>query len=333
MKLKSPIRLGIICFFTQLLFSHPGLAQHRQKDELSLLFVGDVVLDGQAGKQIENGKDPFAGVANLFSQADIRIANLECVVATTGTALDKNFTFRAHPRTIPILAKYVDAVSIANNHSGDFGPSAFAEMLGLLKQQQLPYFGGGYTLKQAHEPHIIHKNGYRIALLGYNEFMPRSFEASHELAGTAWSEDEQVIADIQAARLVHRADLVIPFMHWGWENEMKAGPRQRELARKMIDAGADAVIGGHPHVIQDTEEYKGKPIIYSLGNFMIDLKDNPAQARGWALRLHIKAKTVQAWDTQVVNLDELGLPQTSTESSACWNQKTGLSNNCKPIAP
>ena len=304
-----------------------------KKEQLTLLFAGDIVLDGQAGKRIAEGGDPFAGVQKIFAQADLRIANLECVVATGGDAVDKNFTFRAHPKTIPVLRKHIDAISIANNHSGDFGPRAFSEMLELLKQQQLPYFGGGHNLKEAHAPLIIEKHGYRIALLGYNEFMPRSFEATHDKAGTAWSEDEHVVADIKAARQIHRADFVIPFMHWGWENEMKAGPRQRELARKMIDAGADAVIGGHPHVIQDTEEYKGKPIIYSLGNFMIDLMDNPAQARGWALRLHLKPEGVQAWDTQIVDLDELGLPHASKELSACWNRQTGLKNDCKPIAP
>ncbi|MBC3882315.1 CapA family protein [Undibacterium sp. LX40W] len=333
MKITTKISIGIICLLAQLAVTYESNAQQSKKGELTLLFAGDIVLDGQAGKRIEEGKDPFDGVRRIFAQADVRVANLECVIATTGDAADKNFTFRAHPRTIAVLGKYVDAVSIANNHSGDFGPEAFAEMLGLLKQSQLPYFGGGYNLKQAHEPLIINKHGYRIALLGYNEFMPRSFEATYDQAGIAWSEDEHVIADIRAARKIHRADFVIPFMHWGWENEMKAGPRQRELARKMIDAGADAVIGGHPHVIQDTEEYKGKPIIYSLGNFMIDLMDNPAQARGWALRLHLKANGVQAWDTQVVNLDELGLPQASNEASACWSRQAGLKSDCKPIAP
>lgn len=331
MKFKTTFYLSTVLILAQALLIPSSYAQGKQKETISLLFVGDVVLDGPAGKRIEDGGDPFLGVSKLFKQADIRIANLECVIANLGEAADKNFTFRAHPRTIPVLAKYVDAISIANNHSGDFGPKAFSEMLDLLNQQKLAYFGGGHNLKQAHTPLIISKHGYRIALLGYNEFMPRSFEASHELAGTAWSEDEHVIADIKAAKQVYGADFVIPFMHWGWENEMKAGPRQRQLARIMIDAGADAVIGGHPHVIQDTEEYKGKPIIYSLGNFMIELMDNPAQSRGWALRLQLNRDGVSAWDTQVVNLDELGLPHTSAELSACWDKQKGLKKDCRPI--
>ncbi|WMW79168.1 CapA family protein [Undibacterium cyanobacteriorum] len=305
--------------------------QIKSEKSLSLVFVGDIVLDGKAGEHIQRGADPFKGVKRIFESADLRIANLECVVALQGEVVDKNFNFRAHPRTLPYLAKYVDAVSIANNHSGDFGPKAFSEMLTHLQQHQIGFFGGGNDLQQAHKPFIIEKNGYRIALLGYNEFMPRSFEATAKDAGVAWSEDEQVAADIRDARSVYSADIVIPFMHWGWENELRSGPRQRALARKMIDAGADAVIGGHPHVIQDTEEYKGKPIIYSLGNFMIDAMDNANQARGWAVRLELKGTSVQRWQTQLIQLDEEGIPNSTDELSACWSKEKGLQTQCKPF--
>ena len=88
-------------------------------------------------------------------------------------------------------------------------------MLGLLKAAGLGQFGGGYNLREAHTPLVIERKGIRIALLGYNEFMPRSFEADFDAPGSAWSEDEQVVADIRAARSVHRADLVIAVMHWG----------------------------------------------------------------------------------------------------------------------
>ena len=113
------------------------------------------------------------------------------------------------------------------------------------------------------------KNGLRIAILGYNEYKPRSFEAGPNWPGVAWSEDSHVLRDIAAARAAG-ADIVIPFMHWGWERERQPSARQRRLARLMIDAGADAVVGGHPHVTQGDESYAGKPIIYSLGNFVFD---------------------------------------------------------------
>jgi len=302
----------------------------QRSKQVSILFVGDVVLDDLPGKAIERGEDPFAAFEKIFASADIRIANLECVVATTGKAAEKNFTFRAHPRVIPVLKKHFDALSLANNHSGDYGPTAFSEMLALLKEQKLAHFGGGNNLSEAHRPHIIEKNGMRIALLGYNEFMPRSFEANIHKAGVAWSEDEQVVIDIKAARQQYKADIVIPFMHWGWENEMTANQRQRQLARVMIDAGADAVIGGHPHVIQDTESYKGKPIIYSIGNFMMDALDNEAQTLGWAVRLHIDQNGVKAWDTSIAKINPKGTPAPqSNTNSPCWNKTTGLKTSCE----
>ncbi|MFC0350861.1 CapA family protein [Undibacterium danionis] len=302
----------------------------QRSKQVSILFVGDVVLDDLPGKAIEQGEDPFAAFEKIFASADIRIANLECVVATTGKAAEKNFTFRAHPRVIPVLKKHFDAISLANNHSGDYGPTAFSEMLALLKEQKMAYFGGGNNLSEAHRPHIIEKNGMRIALLGYNEFMPRSFEANIHKAGVAWSEDEQVVRDINAARQQYKADIVIPFMHWGWENEMTANQRQRQLARIMIDAGADAVIGGHPHVIQDTETYKGKPIIYSIGNFMMDALDNEAQTLGWAVRLHLDQNGVKAWDTSIAKINPEGTPAPqSNTNSPCWNKTTGLKTSCE----
>ncbi|MFA9275391.1 MAG: CapA family protein [Candidatus Aquirickettsiella gammari] len=328
----------LICsLFFSLLFTTTIFAQHApikptdvSSKRVSILFVGDMVLADLPGKTIEQGENPYAAFKDIFASADLRVGNLECVIATTGKAAEKNFTFRAHPRVIPLLKQHFDAISLANNHSGDYGPEAFGEMLSLLKTQDLAYFGGGNNLSEAHRPHIIEKNGLKIALLGYDEFMPRSFEANTNKAGVAWSEDEQVVRDIINARKIYHADIVIPFMHWGWENEMTANKRQRQLARIMIDAGADAVIGSHPHVIQDTETYKGKPIIYSLGNFMMDALDNEAQTLGWALRLHLDQNGAQAWDTRMAKIDPQGTPTPLPDAkSPCWNKKNGEIKFCK----
>ncbi len=301
-----------------------------QTAPVTLVFAGDIVLDDDAGRMIERGQDPFAGFATLFKNADIRLGNLECVVATTGSAGDKNYTFRAHPRALPVLKRHFDAMALANNHSGDYGREAFAEMLGLMRQARLDYFGGGHTLQEAHTPLIIERKGLRIALLGYNEFMPRSFEADFDAPGSAWSEDEQVVADIRAARSVHQADLVIPVMHWGWENEQLANTRQRQLARRMVDAGADAVIGGHPHVTQDIEHYRGKPIVYSVGNFVMKETDNANQRVGWVLRLRLDAAGVQAFDTRVARIDLQGIPTPDpSTASPCWQRGDSAVGQCR----
>ena len=321
------LRLGIQLCMAVCLWLGSSFSAYAAK-EVSLVFAGDTVLDDTAGKIIEQGGDPFSDFADYFAGADIRITNLECVVSTRGQANDKMYTFQAHPRVIPVLQKHFDAVTLANNHSGDFGPDAFAQMLSLLKEARLAQVGGGMNLKQAHTPLVFTRNGWRIAVLSYNEFHPRSFEAGFDIPGVAWSEDQQVVEDIQTARRIHHADLVIPVMHWGWENERTANPRQRQLAKLMIDAGADAVIGGHPHVTQDVSVYKGRPIIYSVGNFVMKETDNAFQRQAWVLKMYLDKRGVTRFETLPVKINMEGIPSIDrTAPSPCWqrgDKSTGL---------
>ena len=276
---------------------------------VSVVVVGDIMLEGGPMRAMQKGQDPFASFAPLFKSADVRVGNLECVVAKVGSVEpEKPNTFRVPPSTLKYVRKHFDAVGLANNHSGDFGPKAFTQMVGLLKREGLGYYGGGLNLSEAHTPWVVERKGVRIAFLGYNEFQPRNFEADHDRAGIAWSEDEQVVLDIATARTQWRADVVIPIMHWGWE-EAKANPRQRALARRMIDAGADAVIGGHPHQVQDTDVYKGKPIFYSLGNFVFEGFTDKVNNIGWALRMEVSKTGVTSWQLHTAHIDEQGLPR------------------------
>ena len=298
---------------------------------VAVAFVGDVMLDDTPGKVIRQGRDPLAPFAAILDSADLRIANLECVVARGGRAeADKPYTFRAPPRVLQLVKRHFDAVGLANNHSGDFGPAAFGEMLGHLERAGLGYFGGGRTLADAHRPLIVERKGLRIALLGYNEFFPRSFEAGHNQPGIAWSEDEQVLLDIRQARERDRADLVIPVMHWGWEHETRASERQKALARRMIDAGADAVVGGHPHVTQEIEIYRGKPVIYSLGNFVFDGFDDPLNNTGWLLRLELDKAGVVSSRIVVAKIDREGTPHLAPQAaSACWERGQAAPVDCR----
>lgn len=290
-----------------------ALAPAAPAESLSLIFAGDVMLDDGPGRVVADGRDPLAAVAPLLAGADYRIANLECPVATAGAPLDnKIYSFRAHPRVLSVLQGRFDAVSLANNHSGDYGPAAFTETMALLDGAGIRRFGGGRNLVEAHAPLWIERKGLRIAVLGYNEFKPRVFEAGADHPGIAWSEDSHVIADIRAARKAG-ADLVIPLMHWGWEREPEPSARQRALARRMIDAGAAAVVGGHPHVTQGAELYRGKPIIYSLGNFVFDgFDDVPAGRVGWLLRLELDRRGVAEWRTFEARMDGEGVPSPAT---------------------
>lgn len=274
---------------------------------VTFLYAGDIMLADGPGRAIARGVDPFAEFASIFQECDVVVGNLECVIATTGTAVKKPWTFRADVKTIPLLTKYFHAVSLANNHTGDFGHDAFLEQISLLSGK-LPAFGGGKDLADARKPVIIERKGIRFALLGYNEFKPRSFAATETTPGVAWSIDEHVLEDIRLARTQYKADLVIPYMHWGFEYEPGANKRQSELARRMIDAGADIVLGAHPHVTQGYDVYNNKLILYSLGNFVFDGFSEPAAKQGWLVKLQFKKTGLQSWNTIVAKIDDEGVP-------------------------
>lgn len=324
--LRAIVWIGIVTIVSGMKSASAQIAE----PSVSIAFVGDIMLAETPGKVVKSGRDPFAPFSAVLNAADIRIGNLECVVATKGAPQpDKPFTFRANPRTLRVLKHHFDAVGLANNHSGDYGPIAFAEMLDLLDSHGIGYFGGGRNLQQAHQPLIVERNGLRVALLGYDEFMPRSFEADVDKPGIAWSEDEQVRLDIGRARTIFHADLVIPVMHWGWEDEPNASDRQRQLARTMIDAGADAVVGGHPHVTQNVEQYRGKPIIYSLGNFLFNGFTEQVNITGWLLRLELDRKGARAWRTVTAHIDHEGIPHPAMEGKElCWKRGEENATDC-----
>ena len=275
-----------------------------------MIFVGDIMVahDEEPGKLIERGIDPFEPCAGLLKDADISIGNLECVVAAKGVRVKKPYNFRADPRCIPLLKRHFTAFTVANNHSGDFGKAAFVEQCERLEAAHIPYFGGGRNKADAHKPLVIDRHGVRIAMLGYCEVYLKSFQAEENVPGVAWSEhDDEVLADIRAARKQYKADVVIPFMHWGDENEPPSD-REKTFARKMIDAGADVVIGTHPHVTQGAEYYKDHLIVYSLGNFLFNGFKQPDNLTGWAFKLTVNKKGMVAWKTVVLRLDEHGVP-------------------------
>ena len=202
----------------------------------------------------------------------------------------------------------IEIESLANNHTGDYGPEALSNMLDLLDYAGIKYFGAGKEIRSAHEPIIFDVRGKRIAVLGFDIFLPRSFEALDDRPGTAWGEPDYISADIKRAKEFYHADIVIAYPHWGWEGEKVASANQVQLARLMIDSGADAVVGGHPRVTQNIENYKDKPIFYSLGNFVFDSFDTVDTTTGWALELTINQDSKIIWQVYEAKLDKNGIP-------------------------
>jgi poly-gamma-glutamate capsule biosynthesis protein CapA/YwtB (metallophosphatase superfamily) len=289
------------------LIAQPANVAHAEEQPVKIAFVGDVMLDGGPGHVITNGGDPFAGVAAVLRDADLTIANLECAIVKKGSALDKGFTFRGPERALPLLKKYFSAVSLANNHSGDWGKEGFASELELLRENKLPYFGGGSNARAARQPLVLTAGGKRVAFLGYNDFPPRAFAAGPNTPGTAWLIEKDVVRAIKAAR--KQADLVILFLHWGDDLLPAETPDQVQLAHHLIDAGADAVIGGHAHLTQGIEWYKDHPIVYSLGNFVFDyFPGDPPVWKGWIVKLTFGKSGRPQLEHVDVELDPAGVP-------------------------
>jgi sulfatase modifying factor 1 len=275
---------------------------------VSLIFVGDIMLDGGPGHVVASGKDPFEHCTALLRDADFTIGNLECVLGRGGEQILKAYSFRAASDSPRSLKKHFSALSVANNHSGDFGPEGMAEQLRILEEERIPYFGGGRTLAAARKPLILEKNGLKIALLGYNAFRPENYAATDAAAGNAPMYADLVLEDIREAK--KQADIVLPYVHWGPELTAEPRPSQAAFARQMIDAGASAVIGSHPHVTQTVELHKGVPIIYSLGNFVFDyFPVDPPEWTGWIVKLTFRpGERTPDMQMHAVTLDPAGVP-------------------------
>ncbi len=275
--------------------------------EVRVTFVSDIMLDNGPGHTIVHGGDPFSDVAGILAGADLTVGNLECALTRKGTFEYKPYTFRAPVEALPLLKKYFSALTIANNHSGDWGKAGFSDMLTLLNGAGVRYFGGGRDLREAHRPLVLTARGRRIAFLGYNDFPPKSFAATRSRPGVAWVDETAIVDDIRKART--SADYVILFFHWGREMSGEALPYQRELARKCIDAGADAIVGAHPHVTEPVEWYHEHPILYSLGNFVFDYYPvDPKVWRGWMATLTLGGSGRPKLEIVDVEMDAAGSP-------------------------
>lgn len=249
-----------------------SVVQHKQvlnpKDPtVTLMFGGDVALSNSFTDMV--GKDYPWAFAKLdeYRQADLAMVNLENPLtrSTIGGDLGKRFKFKADPETVKVLTEGgVDLVNLANNHTMDYEGPGLVETLETLDKAGIHHVGAGRGLTEARRPEIIEVKGQRIAYLGYYEADLHA--ALDGKPGTNPRDNQRIAEDIKALR--NQVDWIIVNYHWGVELADYPGDWQIDLARFTIDQGADLVVGHHPHVLQGAEIYKGRPIVYSLGNFI-----------------------------------------------------------------
>ncbi|WDF49521.1 CapA family protein [Paenibacillus sp. KACC 21273] len=239
---------------------------------VTLNFGGDVMFSGKVGEKLAKaGYDyPYQYVKGSFTSDDLTVVNLETPVTDSNTtAADKTYAFKSSPQALPHMAQAgIDAVNLANNHILDQGITGLTDTITQLDQSGIAYVGAGKDSARAYQPVYFDRKGIKIALLGFSRVIPEtSWNAGKNQAGVATAYDATAAqAAIREAK--SKADLVVVVAHWGIERSDTLADHQSDLAHTFVDAGADLVIGGHPHVLQGLEHYKGKWIAYSTGNFI-----------------------------------------------------------------
>ena len=205
-----------------------------------------------------------------MQKSDLFMLNHEFVFSNRGEAMeDKEYTLKNDPKYVNILQELgTDVVGIANNHILDFGQEAFLDTLDTLDGANIPYAGGGRNLSEASAPVVQTINGQTFAIFAATRVSPSAnWYAGKNHPGILQTYDATTLnKEIEDAN--GKYDHVIVFVHWGVERVEIPEDYQRSLAKGYIDAGADLIIGAHPHVLQGFEYYKGVPICYSLGNYL-----------------------------------------------------------------
>ena len=272
-----------------------------------IAMVGDIFLQEPLPKSAE-----LADVSALLRSADIAFGNLETPVSTRGTPTEKFINMRMPPALLAdVVALGFDMLTLANNHMMDFGEVAFHDTLGYLRDYDLPYVGAGVDIAAAWRAELANIGAAKVAFLGASSTLGPGSAAAEGKPGVApihisesyaidpaasleqpgsapyvfthaWGEDlERAAAAIEAAR--KKADFVVIALHWGvppfWRSRFQDGlaDYQIEVGHALIDAGADVIVGHHPHSLQQVEVYRGKPIFYSLGNFIFHHNQGPVR--------------------------------------------------------
>lgn len=243
--------------------------------KVTILFFGDLMLDRRVRKLIGDNRScayPFSLIDPLIDGADIKVANLEGPI--TGNASESILTnglkFTQPIECLSDLGSRFQVVSLANNHIQDFGHAGFLESKKNLQMAGIGYFGDYNNSSESY--HIREVNGIKIAFVGWNEF--------------SWTGTSRVILDIEKVR--QKSDFVVVMPHWGEEYELTPKARQKKAAEEFVKAGADLIVGSHPHVIQDIGEINGRPVFYSLGNFVFDQYFRKEVTEGLAILATLK---------------------------------------------
>jgi poly-gamma-glutamate capsule biosynthesis protein CapA/YwtB (metallophosphatase superfamily) len=256
-----------------LVLSLGGEASRPAGKPVVLAFGGDVHFEGVLESGLaRNASTVLDPIEPVFRRADLAVVNLETAVTTAGSPAPKQFVFRAPATAFAALrGGGVDVASMANNHGLDYGVEGLRDSLAAARRYRFPVVGIGLDAKQAYRPFRRTIGGHRIAVIGatqvLDDHLVSAWTAGPGKPGLASAKDvPRLLQEVRVAR--RTSDTVVVYLHWGIELEQCPSARQRTLARQLVSAGADVVVGGHAHRLQGVGRMGGALVGYGLGNFV-----------------------------------------------------------------
>lgn len=264
---------------------------------VNVTVAGDIIFGRTVHSRMVRYNDfahPLRKVAPRLRDADLTIADLECSLSdnTEKPSDPLTFLFTTDAAAVEGLTLAgIDGVSLANNHSMNFGELGLRDTLDVLAQSKITAFGGGMTLAEARKPGLFEAKGVKFAFLGYDGITADDYGAGPNWGGTCPLRMNLVLEDLARAKQ-QGSELIIPFFHWSEEYVAVPSALMRQIAHQAIDNGAAMVIGSHPHWVQGTEWYKGKPILYSLGNFVFDQEWSEETKQGMFTEIVVRNKKI-----------------------------------------
>ncbi len=246
---------------------------------VTVAVVGDVMLV----RRVPDPAEALAPTRDRLRAADLTVGNLESTLSRAGAPTQGGDSFGATPALLgPLRGAGFDALSLANNHTGDFGEQALLDTVRTLRRSPIEPFGAGADREQAGRPAYLEAGGTRFAFVGFNAIgetpmaTPTTAGALSvrmpPRTGTTIDQDDLAHMERVLREADRRADVVVVLPHWGTQYTHAPHPAQRAVAPRLVDAGADLVVGGHPHWVQGVDVVSGVPVVHSLGNFVFDME-------------------------------------------------------------
>ena len=290
----------------------------RPAARITLAFAGDVHFEGRVAVRLAADPASTLGpIASTLTRADLAMVNLESAVTERGVREPKPFTFRAPPTALTALkAAGIDVATMANNHGADFGQTGLEDSLAAISAVRFPTVGIGRDAAAAYKPYYREVRGHRVAILGASQIRDRTlaaWTAGVSSPGIASAYSQRLVSAVREARA--RAEVVVVYVHWGIEGQRCPSGEQRALAAKLSEAGADAVVGTHAHLLLGGGFLGRTYISYGLGNFLW-WRDGAFSNDTGVLELTFRGRRVVAAKLSPARIDSSGAPIPATGATA-----------------